>query len=143
MPVISGGGGGGSYTPPTAREQISGNNVAIADAASASLTWDSSLGPDSLLNLAAPALPTIITAGVYAVSVSVGPSANMTAAGGYTVILDLDRANEDAQMLVTSSPSTATEPTPLVSVACTYYLATGAQLRCLVINHDGAASRNF
>src|ERR1700687_4428819 len=54
----AGGGGGASL-----REARSGNNVNIGNGANAPLTFDTSFGPDVLLDKSAPAAPVVVAAG--------------------------------------------------------------------------------
>lgn len=53
-------GGGGSQP---AVEQINGVPVSIANGGLVNLSWDTSAGPDSLLDLTVPTVPTVKTAG--------------------------------------------------------------------------------
>lgn len=119
-------------------EQITGNAVTIADGGNDSLTWNTPSGA-SLLNLAVPGVPTVVTAGVYAVTVTCTPGA-ITAAGYYTLELVLD----GSQFASVSSPAaSAADPSPVTSLSCTSFISAGGQVEAAVTNHDGSASVDF
>lgn len=127
-------GGGGSQ--PTTRAQYGGNAVTIADGNSASVTWDTKFLGDALLVLTDPANPAIVTAGVYAVAVTVTASA-MTAGGDFVVILNLDNDNDDPTAAGASTDANG------CAVTLVYYIPAGGTIVVQVRNHDGAASRDF
>lgn len=128
---------------PITREQANGNAVTINNGAAGLLTWDTSLGPSTLISRTTASAPTIITAGVYAVTVQVTPSSAMTAAGQYVVLFDLDLDGEDPEVAVTSPPASAAASAPTVTTSMTYYQAAGAVLRVRVSNFDGVQNLGF
>lgn len=135
-------GSGGSAAPET-REELFGNAVSVANAASGALTWDTSIGPDSLLTLTVPSLPTVITAGVYAVTIDVVASVSMTADGYFEVFLHLDNTGFNQATRTDTRLATAAGPTPRLSLALAWYCPAGSQIRADVFNRDGAATRTF
>lgn len=133
----------GTVVPATAAggtpesEHAQGVNVNIADAASAALTWTITLGPDSLLDMAAPAAPVVITAGWYVVSVTVGVSA-LTAGGFADIDLVLDPAGDGW-----IAYGAMVGPTIRACLTTSAHLDAGDALAVNVTNHDGAAARDF
>ena len=140
MPFVNGGGGSGGSQPVT-REQFFGIASNIADNAQGNLTWDNPQG-DALLNLSTPGLPTVVAAGVYAVSVTVTGN-SITVGGYYQANLDMDTANEDARVTEDSPTASASHDNPLISLANTYYVPAGGIISVSVANLDGSATRAF
>ncbi len=128
-------------TPPsqTGSEGTNGNVVSIADGANGDLTFDVLDGGDTLLDLTAPAAPTFIAAGVYALIVGIVPAA-LTVGGYYTAFvrgLGIESPNVD------SPPSSAGNPTPKVVLVAVGKVGAGDPLTVTVVNHDGVASVDF
>lgn len=113
----------------------------IADGVQAPLSWSPSSGPDSLLDISVPTLPTVKTTGIYAFTLAVEAD-NFTVGGYFDAALDLDLAGEDYGYVVVSNLKTAaTAPTTLM--AATMYLVAGMQIRVQATNRDGVATRPF
>lgn len=134
----------GSSAVPTPREEWSGNGVAISDGDGAWLTWNSSAGPDAVLDNAVPAHPTVATAGVYFVSVVVNVG-TLSANGYYDAGLHLDRTGFNASEYAFSSQA---GPAPQdrvagVTLGFAWYLPAGAEVGVFVDNFDGAQAHNF
>jgi hypothetical protein len=137
----------GTYTPaaggsPTTHAEYDGFAVTIASGASGDLTWDEGPFGDNLLNLTVPAAPTIITAGVYAVSVNVRPNTAMTAGGFYRVKLDLDLNGADA-VIQTSVPVSVADAGPTETVTGVYYIPAAGVVRAQIFNGDGVNPIDF
>lgn len=124
------------------REILSGNPTAVGNGASAALTWNTKDSGSALLDLTTPDAPKIVTAGVYAVTVTVTPAA-ITAAGYYTVSLALDSSGDDASVSTTSPASAIANTAPVISCGLTYFVPAGGVIAVTVGNFDGANSVNF
>jgi hypothetical protein len=131
----------GGSTPVTAREQCWGNAVSIANGGIAAITWDHTLGPNTLLDRTDPAAPVVVAAGVYTVGVVVEPGADLTAGGTYAIVLGLDIGGDIANFWGWSTGQLSDVRN--VTVNGTWYLPAGAELRINCRNHDGAATRSF
>jgi hypothetical protein len=117
--------------------------VSIANAGTALLDWSSVLGPDlTLVNVSAPTVPVIPTAGIYAVSVEASGT-TLTPAGYFQLGLELDSDGLDASAQVDSRPASAARPTPLVTVTLVLYIPAAGTLRARVHSFDGASTRAF
>jgi hypothetical protein len=119
-------GGGGSQ--PTTREMFDANTV-VADSVRTYLTWTKAgfAGGDDLVDLTDPLGPTIITAGVYALSGWVSVSA--PADGSYLFLdLEIDADNDDADGINTAAiiPGLAVSN---CGTSITYYSPAGGVLR--------------
>lgn len=127
-------GGGGS---PPLRELLSGNTVTINAGAQGSLTWDSKDLGDDLLDLSAPANPTAINGGKYALTVTTGCDADLTVSAFYTLFVQMDASGDDAQAF-TPSVSAAAPPfgRPDACISLTYYVPAGGVINVAVVNHD-------
>jgi hypothetical protein len=130
--------GGGSVQ----RELLNGLEVTIANGAGGDLQWQHVSG-DALLDLTDPALPLVVEEGVYAITVEVLPSADMTAGGAYQVSFDMDVNNEDASVTATSPPAVTAILAPATTVGMTYFCAAGAALLVNLGNRDGVQDLNF
>lgn len=127
----------------TARAQYAAAAANVADDALKTATWTKTAGT-ALLNLTAPTLPTVITAGTYAVSLYVGPTATLTALGSYRATLTLDVDGAAAEVVATAYQSADVDaPDPALCLALTYYLPAAAVVRFVILNADGAATRSF
>src|SRR6266705_2327639 len=124
---------------------FTGNNVLVADFDEGILTWDSDDGPTmGLLGRADLAHPTIVTAGIYAVTTRVAPSAAMTVNGYFTVILFMDTAGVNARWQIDSSLADAADNAlPTASVTGVFYMPAGAIFYVAVDNFDKVAARSF
>lgn len=121
--------------------QYSGNNVNINNGFLANLTWNNiNYGP-ALLNLANPASPTVVNAGIYAVVITIAPTANMTVGGGYVARLALDDGGLSATTIANSRPATAAAGStrPQISLSATWFIPAGGIIHVFVQNNDGAA----
>jgi hypothetical protein len=129
-----------SSTPPVTREDLFATTV-VAAGANQALDWVFNAGT-ALLNLAVPALPTIVTAGVYAVTASPfcedGPQAGITAAMG----LQLDLSGEAPGAFQAFPLGVPAGATPGGSATLVWYLSVGAEVRCRV-KHDAPGALNF
>ncbi len=134
------GGGGGSQ--PITREALYGNAVTITNGSNGSLTLDTSLGPDSLLDISTPDTPTIITAGTYAFTVGSSVGGSMTAGGGYDLTLAVDTAGENALTQATVVAGVHVT-NPHASVTVVYHCPAGAAIAVQVNNNDGVQSLDF
>jgi hypothetical protein len=138
--VTPAGGGGGTYTPPITRAQYgTAAPTTIANNANANIAWELTSG-SSLLDLTTPDAPTVVTAGVYAVTVFTSTTAAMTANGRYEMAFDLDRDGDDPQLVLIPG---ATSGPVRTTAALTYYCPAGAVLQVNIANKDGVASRDF
>lgn len=126
----------------SANEQIEGNAVTIANGASAPLTWDTLTAGEALLDLTTKTAPTVITAGVYAVTIYVTPGA-ITHAGYYTLGLSLDADAADANQFATSPASSAANASPVIGCTNVFYVPAGGVIQATVGNFDSAASVAF
>ena len=133
-------GSGGSQP---AGELLNGGNVAIANNASANLTFGNhNSGPD-LLDLTDPANPTVIAAGIYSVSVSISPNDAMTDGGIFSASLTLDANNAEATAIGSSPAAVTANLLPSLSLSLTYYIPAGGVIAVNVGNGDGVKSINF
>jgi hypothetical protein len=134
-----------AYTPPTARQGIgSSSSVSIGNGGSDLLAWDgTSFGPDTLLDRTTTTVPSVLTAGIYAVTVLVAPGEDMTVGGNYQTQLELDSDSTDATATQDSAPANANALRPDVTLAMVWYIPANGTLRLRVRNHDGAAARGF
>ncbi len=143
MPYVSGNLGDVAYVPPITRAQYSGNDVSIANGAAGTLTWDTKVSGTALLNITVPSIPTIVTAGVYAVSVWIAPAAGLTLNGNYEVTLSLDAAGDNAPFDGTASPSVAGATVAALELTGVYYIPAGGQITAVLGSNDGVSTRNF
>jgi hypothetical protein len=141
---LTGGGtmlGFNGYNPPaevtTERAVYSGNAVNIANNGVAALTWDTLTGT-ALFGTSDPAAPSVVSAGIHSLTVTVGVSA-LTAAGQFSLALTNDA---DTAVVHATSPIASTL-TPEVTIAVTRYFAIATHLSLQVTNKDGAAARDF
>ncbi len=126
------------------REQVaSSGNVTIANGGSDAIKSDTKISGSNLLDFTDPQIPIVVAAGVYAVTATVGPGADLTAGGSFTVQLYLDASGTPAIGSADSAPATATQAAPAVSVSVTYYVPLGGQIEVVVVNNDGVSSRPF
>jgi hypothetical protein len=136
-------GSGPSYSAPTTREQVTGNNVNIGNGGAANMTWDTSNGPSTLLNRSSLTDPTVVAAGVYSVMCEVQGAA-MTAGGLFFVSLSLNNNGGDSCFAETDSrEATAGTQSPFACVTCVYFIPAGGSITVNVTNRDGSAARNF
>lgn len=133
---------GATYSPPTGRSLISGNDVTINDTQVLALTWDSLDSGSALLNRTSLGAPTVVTAGIYAFTIVIRTSF-ITAGAFYIATLELDSNGDDATLDVPSPPATAVDTGPKISLAATYYMPAGAIILLKVNNRDGVAARDF
>lgn len=137
--------GGGAA--PTAREEWSNSGSSIANGDGAWLPWADSTGPDAVLDNTTPTHPTVITAGVYLVSVVVRVGA-MSAGGYYQAGLHMDRTGFNASMYVTSSQAEllAADAGGIIedtALAMAWYCPQGSEVGVFVTNFDGVTPQNF
>jgi len=128
------GAGGGSLPG----ENLYGNNVSIADTAQANLTFDGKNNGADLLDLSVPDTPTIITPGVYVVTVTVGPNSAMTPGGFYQATLTVGLPSAPAGPVTVPVTAGYTEPATSLSVA--WNLAAGDPIQVAINNFDGGGS---
>jgi hypothetical protein len=77
----------------TAHATYGGNNVSVPNTGTGTpLTWDTLQAGSALLDLSVPTLPTIVTAGAYAVTVVTTPQSSMTDGKAYVFRLSSDTA---------------------------------------------------
>lgn len=124
------------------RAYYTGSAVTIANGASGTITWNTKALGDALLNIAAPAAPTIVTAGVYALTAQITPTP-MTVGGTYSVSLDLDFNGDDASTVGTSPAAVAGQRSPVVSLNLTYFLPAAGLVKLAVTNNDGSIGIDF
>jgi hypothetical protein len=105
------------------------------------LTWGTSSGPDTLLDLTTPTLPTIITSGIYAFTLALRAS-GVTLGGYFLVDVELDVAGEDYGYEIASNVATAADTSTALASAVMYLAAT-MQVKVAVTNRDGASARDF
>jgi len=128
--------------PTTERELLTTpGSTNIGNGFNADLPW-AYLQGDVLLDLSTPTLPTVIEAGIYAVTLGVQGSA-LTVGGIYQVIFWMDQTGDSAMVVASSPPSVTADPDPEVTVAMTYYVPAGGILEVAVVNGDGVAARDF
>lgn len=117
---------------PPAQAVYTGASVLIGDGGADSLTWDTLASGTELLDRSAPGNPVFLAAGVYGVTVNVTGDA-LTAAGFAVARITAPQSSH----AYTQSPVQGWSVSLVVSVAA------GASLIAQVLNHDGAAARNF
>lgn len=132
-------GGGGVQT----REVLNGDNVTIADNASAPLTWNRKLAGDALLDLSTPAAPVVVDAGVYAVFVEVVSASAVTAGGQMQLLLELDQAGADVGLGKTSPPSTTGAPQLDDALGFVWFIPAGGAIVLTVTSKDGAGPVDY
>jgi hypothetical protein len=130
-----------SYTPPTTREDLFAT-TAVAAGVNQALDWGFNVGT-ALLDLTVPALPTIVTAGVYAVTASPfcadGPQAAIIA------VMDFQLDLSGAEAPGTSQAFPLGVPAPMPpggSATLVWFLPAGAEVRCRV-KHSAVGALNF
>lgn len=128
----------------------SGDSVTIADGASDSLTWDYFLGGDPTLDISNPIFPQVTKTGNWVFAIDVFCATDLTAGGQFQVEFDVIGLGHGTSVgfpaFATSPAATTAVPSPrLTLVAPGWMDATSAtsKLSVTVINHDGAASRDF
>ena len=131
--------GGGAPNGGKSKAQYVGNNVSIAPNFNADLTWDTLLVGDALLDISTPTAPTVIHAGIYAVTVWA-----MGVLGGvgesYTLWLRVDEAGDDAwSKMDVNYPGAAAEIYSQVTLV--YFLPAGAVIRANVRMGSNGADR--
>lgn len=127
----------------TAREQlISGTVTSIPDGDNDFLYWDTKVSGDDLLDLTDPQQPTIVSDGVYAVTVSV-ECAPLTVGGYYIPTLTLNAAGDNGNVFSSSPPSVTADQTPGVALSLTYFVPAGGQVIVTVSNFDGVSAVDF
>lgn len=114
-----------------------GNNVSVADAATDPLTFDTLASGTALLNITAPAAPTFLTAGTYAVSVVFTGDA-LTAAG-YAV----GAVTSGATGGFSFGAGYTQSPPDTFGASGVCVAAAGDTLAAELTSHDGASARNF
>jgi hypothetical protein len=139
-PTSSRSSGGSSYTAPITRALYTGNAVTVANGANAYLTLNTKNSGTALLNISVPDTPTVVTAGVYAVTVEFQPQDVLTTGGHYNAHLGLDAGGDNPDVQVDSPVSTAASNAPQVCIAVTYYLPAGSEIAVRLWNYDGTAS---
>lgn len=127
-----------SHPPITRATYVTGSRVSVDPAAYVQLPWTQGSG-DALLDLTDPSNPTIVAAGVYALS-AVFTGIDLTAGASFYSELDLDSSGEDAEAYAVS-PAAAGAATTM-ALACVYYIPTGGVVQASVENHDSVA-RSF
>lgn len=136
----------GTYAPaaggaaPHTQEVFNAPNTTVANNAQVTLEWGTGSG-DSLLNVTAPTLPTIITTGIYAFSLTIN-SGDFTTGGYFVGTLEVDPDGTDVYMRGVSNKSTA-DAGPSVPLTVIWYATAGMQVKVQVLNVDGVASRDF
>lgn len=137
---IGGGGGGGS----TEREQLADSTgTSVGNGSTLVISIGAKTVGTDLLDLTDPVHPTVVTTGVYVVTVSIFPADAMTVGGNYDFTLTLDASGEAAAGGMTSSPSTTLEEHPTATASLPYFLPAGAEITIQVTNNDGAAAITF
>lgn len=142
------GGGGGSQ--PVTRAQYGGDSVTIANGEQGLLKWSPYFGNDGetpLLDLTDPLNPTILEAGVYAITVvpTIANGGSFTVGGTFNAALALDLEGDDtAGYSAYSIPATEDNEQAInLPMQATYYLAAGAVLNLTVNNNDGVQDLDF
>lgn len=145
MPIFSGGGGGSSYAPPTARTQYGKTNTTVNNGVTfAPLAWGArNGGTTDLLNLTVPTLPTVLTGGIYSVTLIAAATTAMTAGGWISTSLEMDQANDDAQLTINSALASASLAGPACLVTMTYYVPAGGIIAVSLSNVDGVQNLAF
>lgn len=117
----------GGGTAPTTREEWSSNGVVLsAPETFAWLPWDSSGGPDAVLDATIPAHPTIITAGVYLVSVVVSCQGSNSSYCDVSLYLDRQGFNASQTVRNYATPTgTYNGGTNHATVAFAWYIPAG------------------
>jgi hypothetical protein len=131
--------GGGSQ--PVTREifVLADPLTVTAGSFAQNLPWtnvDGSPSGDVLLDVTTPGSPTVITAGVYAISAFVMPDEALTLGATYQAELDLDLNGADPSMCHDSAPASAAQPQPCVTISQTFYFPAGAVLAVGINNFD-------
>lgn len=127
---------------PPLSELLQAFNVSVANGANA-LASLTAQGGDTLLNLTVPTRPTIITAGVYIISVWYAAN-GVTAGGSIAGTFDFDPDNVDQQFRMTSPSSDAGNGGNLsMCVSVAYKFAAGVPWTFRMQNNDGVSARNL
>lgn len=131
------GGGGSSTEHATYR----GNNVSIPNSGAAtSLTWDTLVSGDALLDLSVPTAPTIVTGGVYVVTVNTFPASGMADDKAYGVNLFVNGGEVDQILLKeTRAVEDSFDFDTWCAMSVAYLLAAGSFLTVQVQQADAGA----
>ncbi len=128
--------GGGGSQPVQAG--YSGDDTAIAYGDAASLTWDTLVSGDDLLDRTDPTTPLVLADGWYAITVLAESSAALTVGGKALLTVSSDAQPVSAYTWMLSSNAAAYGSGTLVC-----FLGAGSNVVAQVFNLDGAVSRNF
>lgn len=135
-PILGLGGG------TTAHEGLNGaSSPTVANGAAGTLDWSHTLG-DTLLDLSDPFGPTVVADGVYSVTVTAHPGADMTVGGSWQLELsfDVDLGLPD---VILQGYVTAAIRRPYVSCSMAWYLPAGTAIYAYALNSDSVSSRPF
>ena len=130
--------GGSSAAPSSAQGQYTGNDVSINNNASAVLTFDTLSSGTAQLNISVPGSPTIVTAGVYAISAYVRGT-SLSVAGNFRANLALGLGVIQAY----AAPASAAVPTVDMGLTLVSVCAAGSPVAITVLSEDGSSARNF
>lgn len=132
---------GGSQ--PAGDQYFSSDSEAIASLGQGQLKWEKFEGP-GLMDLTDPLNPTIITAGIYALTVTVKSQTTITAAGYFDFFIHMDDSGETATAWGLSgvSPVGSNDESP-ATASLVWYCPAGAVVNCTVNNYDGVQSLTF
>lgn len=135
---VPGSAGGSSET-----ELVGAQSDTIANGSGGSLTW-AHVGGDALLDYTDPLAPTVIAAGVYAVSVDYQATFAMTASGGFICDLTLDASGLGAEVASASNPALAyNNSTPTTAITIVAEIPAGGSLVATLTNMDGVQDGMF
>ncbi len=112
--------------------------VSIGNSTEAFLNWDTKVAGDDLIDITNPTFPTWVVEGMYAVSVVIAPTANITSGRAY--LASLGPMFGSQYLLQTSGPQSGTAFPPYVSLSFTQYHYVGEQLKSSVFNASGATA---
>lgn len=127
-------------------EKITGNSVTIAAGDTQPLTWDTQGNGATLLNLAAPAAPTVLVSGIYSATVIISPISGLTVGANYTGDLFLGAGGVGVPRPEALGSAPAATATVNILRLCltgpTCFIAAGDAISCLVTNND-SGSKSF
>lgn len=113
--------------------------VAITDGSTDPLTWDALDSGEALLDLSDPTGPTVIAAGVYAITAPITPTTDITAAGFYFARL----LAGSVQATGSSPAASAADAQPALTLTAIATLTAGAPITVSVNSNDGAATVHY
>ena len=120
-------------SPPTSREILdTSGGLAIPGHTEASIAWGAKLSGDDLLDLSVLYEAAFVTAGVYAISVTIQCQTNMPNGTGYYAAIEGSAGQVHIAQSVTA---TTADPQPFAALTFVTYMAAGDFLTVSVYNY--------